>query len=129
LAPRAARVSALLGLRDSSRRAEDSSAPRAVPRRPARDRVWFSGSCGFDPFVAERYATYRHEPGPLFRLFSRPALSAQELAALRLADRLLGRVGSSPSVRAVGPTERTLFGLDTCPNRRLIMPEPATDRP
>jgi hypothetical protein len=38
---------------------------------------------------------YRHEPGPLFRLVSRPALSAREFAALRLADRLLGRVGSS----------------------------------
>jgi SAM-dependent methyltransferase/uncharacterized protein YbaR (Trm112 family) len=59
-------------------------------------------SSGFEPFVAERYAMlYRHEPGPLYRLLSRPALSGPGLAALRLADRLLGRVGNKLSVRAV----------------------------
>jgi SAM-dependent methyltransferase/uncharacterized protein YbaR (Trm112 family) len=59
-------------------------------------------SRGFEPLAAERYAMlYRHEPGPLYRLLSRPALSGVGLAALRAADRLLGRVGNKLSVRAV----------------------------
>ena len=59
-------------------------------------------SRGFEPLAAERYAMlYRHEPGPLFRLLSRPALSGVGLAALRAADRLLGPVGNKLSVRAV----------------------------
>ena len=59
-------------------------------------------SRGFEPLVAERYAMlYRHEPGPLYRLLSRPALSGVGLAALRAADRLLGPVGNKLSVRAV----------------------------
>jgi ubiquinone/menaquinone biosynthesis C-methylase UbiE/uncharacterized protein YbaR (Trm112 family) len=60
------------------------------------------GKSGFEVIGAERYAMlYRHEPGPVSRLLSRPALLEPGLELLAAANRRIGRFGNKLSVRAV----------------------------
>lgn len=68
------------------------------------------GTLGLDPLRATRYAMlYRHEPGPILGLLSRPGLVTLAKAGYRIADRSLGRAGNKLVVvagrRPSGPPE------------------------
>jgi SAM-dependent methyltransferase len=58
-------------------------------------------SAGFSVSRSQRYAMfYRHHPGRLFALFSRPRLLAASVRAWRAANMVFGRVGNKLAIVA-----------------------------
>lgn len=65
-------------------------------------------SAGFDVVRSERYAMYyRHVPGRIFEALSRPGLYRLSVAAWRLANLALGRIGNKLAVVAERSDDRT----------------------
>jgi SAM-dependent methyltransferase len=83
-------VAILLGLAQT---AEESG--NRVMRLEPRDVLGIVQPLGFERLAAGRYAMYyRHQPGVVFRLLSRPGLFQLATAGWRLANAILGRFGN-----------------------------------
>jgi SAM-dependent methyltransferase/uncharacterized protein YbaR (Trm112 family) len=94
---RATQIAVRLGISENEEEAGNRVErldPRAVTRRLR--------AAGLEIVGSDRYAMYyRHEPGPAVRLLSAPGLLAPAVAAFRLANVPLGRLGNKLTVRAV----------------------------
>jgi uncharacterized protein YbaR (Trm112 family) len=88
-----------------------------VHRVPIPMLVRFLTEHDFTPVGTDRYAMYyQHEPGPIVRVLSRGRLAPPSLAAFRVANGLLGRVGNKMSVQAV---RKPPSGL-AAPNEKVV---------
>lgn len=80
--------------------AEEEAGNRVARLKPHDVTAILAGE-GLHPLRAERYAMYyRHEPGRIVERLSRPRTLGPTVAAWRLANRLIGRVGNKLAVVA-----------------------------
>lgn len=98
--PTRAAATAVLVRVGVSAEVEDSG--NSVHRVPVEDVVDFVQARGFESLRADRYAMYyRHQPGPVVSLLSRPRLASLGMRAFRAANRIAGPAGNKMAVQAV----------------------------
>jgi uncharacterized protein YbaR (Trm112 family) len=81
---------------------EDEDAGNRIERLDVADVRRAVEASGFEVVAAERYGMYyRHEPGPVFELLSRPVLAAAARGVVRGFNGVAGELGNKLTVQAV----------------------------